>query len=461
MTSPTVIAARFIAPMYSFDASRIGAAVLICAAYSEANASGYAVEHQNAQAMGSAYAGAEARRGDSGYAVYNPAALAGLGRAEVSSNAAILFGKTRYDNASSTLLGAFPAGGLSSDDGVLPVAFIAGSAFAAPVSDRLTVGLTLTTPFGLRSEYAEGSAVRYHAQNASLLTIAVAPTMAFEVTDRVAVGASLKVQYMDLTASTVVDAGGVAFLNSVPGFTPGGSDLFAEFKGDDIALGYTAGLIAEIVDGLTIGFSWVSKVEHDYDGRIAFERAGSPAALVLNGATGLFADQGFVSTLTTPASYALGLSARASERLTLLASGKLTRWSAFDEITFQFDNPVQPPEIITAQWEDSFSAAIGADYQYSDRLALRAGFAYDETPVDDRFAGPRIPDEDRRWLTIGATREFTDKLSVDLAAGHVIASKTREIRLDGLAPGDALRGALDADVKVNTFAVSLRLRYGF
>jgi long-chain fatty acid transport protein len=427
----------------------------------EALAAGFAVEHQNAQAMGAAYAGAEARRGDSGYAVYNPAALAGVERLEVSSNATILFGRTGYENASATLLGAFPAGGLSSDNGVLPVAFVAGSAIAAPVTDRLTLGLTLTTPFGLKSEYAAGSAVRYHAQNASLLTIAVSPTAAFELTDAVSIGASFKVQYMDLTASTVVDAGGVAFVSAVPGFLPGSSDLFAEFKGDDIALGFTAGLVADIAKGVTIGFSYASKVEHDYDGEITFERSGSPAALVLNSVSGLFSDAGFVSTLTTPASFSAGLTAAVSDRLTLLMSGKLMRWSVFDEISFVFDNPVQPPELITAEWTDSFSVAVGADYQYSDRLALRAGFAFDETPVDDRYAGPRIPDEDRRWLTIGATRAVTDRLSVDLAAGHVIAPKTREVRLDGLAPGDALRGALNADVKINTFAVAVRLRYGF
>ncbi|HBS36629.1 MAG TPA: hypothetical protein DEA50_16380 [Parvularcula sp.] len=437
------------------------AASALAAAPGGALASGFAVEHQNAAAQGAAYAGAQAKGADAGFAAFNPAALAGLDRAEFSANATVLFGKTGYENASATLLGAFPASGLSADDGVLPVAFVPASAIAFPVSDRLTLGLTITSPFGLRSEYDVASAARYYAQDADLLTIAVAPTAAYEVTDRIAIGASLRIQYADLTVSQVVDAGGVAFLNTIPGFAPGSSDLFAEFKADDVAIGFLAGAQVEPVDGFRLGFSYASKIEHDFNGAATFDIAGSPAAAVLNGAVGLFADTDFTSTLRLPASYSLGASADVSERVTLLASVALTNWSVFDQFVLDFANPAQPPEIITANWDDSWSFGIGAEYQASDATALRAGFAYDETPVTDQFAGPRIPDTDRRWLNAGVSHAFSDRLTVDLAAGLNVAPKTREIRLDGTAPGDFLRGALTADVNVDTYTVSLRSRFKF
>jgi len=438
----------------------VGASLAVCAV-DQAAAAGFAVEHQNAQAMGSAYAGAQARAADAGYAVYNPAALAGIERGETNSNATILWGKTGYENASATLLGAFPAGGLSADDRVLPEAFIAGSSFAFPVNERLSLGLTISTPFGLKSEYAGASAVRYYAQNASLLTVAIAPTAAYQISDRVSVGASLKIEYMDLTASTVVDAGGVAFVNSIPGFVPGSSDLFAEFKGTDVAVGFAAGAQVELAKGVLLGFSYASKIVHDYDGDVAFYIAGSPAAQILNGATGLFSDSPFVSELKLPASYSVGVSAEATDRLTLLASAVLTRWSIFDRIVFDFDNPAQPPEIITSNWSDSWTFAVGADYRTSEKTAVRAGFSYDETPVNDSFAGPRIPDTDRRWLNAGVTHQLNEKMSVDLAGGIVVSPKTRQVRLPGTAPEDLLRGALDADIKVHTYAASLRLRYKF
>lgn len=443
-----------------FRKTLLGAASFV-AAPGVAGAAGFAVEHQNAEAMGSAYAGAQAKGGDAGFAVYNPAAIAGLDRAESSLNAAVLFGETGYSNASGALLGAFPVAGAATDDRVLPEAFITGSAFALPLGDRVTLGLTISTPFGLASEYDVTSAVRYYAQDTTLLTIAVAPTIAFKVTDRIAVGASLKIQYADFTASTVADAGGVAFLNSIPGFLPGSSDLFLEFKADDIAIGFSAGAQVEPVDGFRLGFAYHSAIDHNLDGETTFFTAGSPAAAILNGAVGLFADTGFNSTLELPASYALGASWDVRGRLTFLASATLTRWSVFDQTVFTFDNPAQPPEVITSEWSDSFTLSAGAEFKASERTALRAGFSYDETPVNDRFAGPQIPDTDRRWLLAGVSHAVSDSLSVDIAGGLVVSPKTREVRLDGTEPGNLLRGALNADIDVNTYAASLRIKYKF
>lgn len=441
--------------------SLVGSLALCAAQGGAALASGFSVEHQNAEAMGAAYAGAQAKGADAGFAVYNPAALAGIGRAETSLNATVLFGETGYSNASSTLLGAFPAPGAASGDRVLPEAFIAGGAVAFPISGRLTAGITLSTPFGLKSRYDVLSAVRYYAQETSLLTFAVAPTLAYEVSDRFAVGASLKIQYADFTASTVVDAGGVAFLNSIPGFLPGSSDLFAEFKADDLAIGFSIGAQVEPVDGLRLGFTYNSAIDHELDGDTTFAVAGSPAAAILNGLAGLFADTGFNATLALPASYALGASWAATDRLTLLASATLTRWSVFDETVFTFDNPAQPPEVITSEWSDSVTLSAGGEFQVSGATTLRAGFSYDETPVNDAFAGPQIPDVDRRWLLAGVSHAFSEKMSVDLAGGLVVAPKTREVRLDGTEPGNLLRGALNADIDVNTYAASLRIKYRF
>jgi long-chain fatty acid transport protein len=420
---------------------------------------GFAVEHQNAKATGAAYAGAQAARADAGFAVYNPAALAGIDRIEFNSNATVLWGESYYRNADAALLGSFPVGGRATGDRVLPPAFVAGSASALPVGDRLVLGLTITTPFGLRSEYDGDSVLRYYAHEAELLTVAVAPTAALALTPSIAVGASLKIEYMDLTASTVVDAGGLALLSAVPGFAPGSSDLFAEFKGDDVAFGFTAGVQIDLAPGVTAGFSFASKVEHDYEGGVDFELAGSPAAIALNAASGIFADSGFVSTLTFPATYAAGLSAAAGDRLTLLASATLTRWSVFDRLTFEFDNPAQPPEIITANWRDSLAVSVGGEYRIAPETSVRAGFMYDETPLRDRFAAPRIPDEDRRWATVGISHRFSEQISVDLAGGLIVSPKTRAIRLDGTAPGDFLRGALSADIRADTYAAALRLRY--
>jgi long-chain fatty acid transport protein len=161
-----------------------------------------------------------------------------------------------------------------------------------------------------------------------------------------------------------------------------------------------------------------------------------------------------------PASYALGLTADANERLRLLASVGLMRWSSFDQTVFVFDNPAQPAEVITSDWKDTWSVSVGAEYEIGEATTLRGGFMFDETPVNDAFAAPRIPDADRYWIALGATHAFSPCLEIDVAAA-VVLSDERPVRLDGALPENFLRGSLDADFQTHTYVISGRARWRF
>ncbi len=47
--------------------------------------------------------------------------------------------------------------------------------------------------------------------------------------------------------------------------------------------------------------------------------------------------------------------------------------------------------------------SIGVNYHYSDTIKLRAGLAYDEEAIKDEFRTARIPGNDRKWLSLGAS----------------------------------------------------------
>ena len=60
--------------------------------------------------------------------------------------------------------------------------------------------------------------------------------------------------------------------------------------------------------------------------------------------------------------------------------------------------------------------SVGAEYKLSDTLTLRGGYAYDETPTTFATRTPRLPDEDRRWYSLGLTWDMSDK--IELNAGY-------------------------------------------
>jgi len=437
------------------------AALAIAAGAQPAHASGFRVEHQNARAMGAAYAGAHAINADAGMMIFNPAALAGLERPQVSASVVALFGPAEFSNASGALFGVFPVAGAAEGDGVLSTNIVPAAAIAAPVSDRLTLGLSASTPFGLKSEYPGNAIARYYAQRTSLLTIALTPSAAYEVTDRLSIGAGLRLQYARFDAFAVVDAGGAAFASAIPGFLPGSSDLFAEFGAEDFEIGFIVGAQLQATDRLRLGVSYASKMTHDLEGAATFDRAGSPAAAVLNAGAGVFSDTDFMTALSLPSVIAASVVFDATERVRILGSLERTAWSTFKELSISFENPLQPDELFDSQWSDSYSAAIGVEYAPTARTTWRAGFAYDDSPVNEALASPQIPDTDRRWLTVGASFAPGPAWTLDLAAGLNVAPKTRTIARDGSAAGDLLRGALSMDINVDTYVASARIRRSF
>lgn len=423
-------------------------------------AGGFNLDHQNAAALGAAFAGSEAAPADAGFAAYNPSSIAGVSRGEISASITGIWPSAGYSSADATLLGVAPVAGEASGDNVTKDAAAPNVSFAIPLTEKLSIGLVANATFGLTTNYDSDSIIRYQAQQSELTTIEVTPMAALEVADGIAIGAGLRIQHLDLSLTSAIDAGGIAAANLIPGFAPGSSDLSASFDVRDVAIGYSVGLQADLTPRLHAGLAYLSEIDHDLEGDAHFDLAPSLAAQVLNGAVGLFGADRFTSEFATPATAAFGLRYAASGRITLLASARLMFWSSFDAVTLTFDDGVTPPEVATQNWSDSWLLSVGGEYAPSEATTLRAGFMFDETPVDDAFANPRVPDSDRYWFAAGLTQALGGDLSADIGLAYAVFSDAH-FNLDGAAPENLFRGALTADFEAEAFAASLRLRYKF
>ena len=112
-------------------------------------------------------------------------------------------------------------------------------------------------------------------------------------------------------------------------------------------------------------------------------------------------------------------------------------------------------------WDDSWFFALGAAYKWNEKLTLRAGVAYDQTPVSDQYRTPRIPDEDRYWVSIGAGYQFTDSIRTDIGYSHIFANKAKLNLRDNLTGSDAFRGNLTADYRAHVDVIALQTKITF
>jgi long-chain fatty acid transport protein len=177
------------------------------------------------------------------------------------------------------VLGGGPIAGSLGGDAASD-AFVPATYGTAQVGQDWFVGIGVTSPWGLVTKYGTDFIGRYHALTSELLTMNVAPTVAWRVAPTLSLGAALQVQYAAARLSNAVDfgsAGAISGLGAM-GLRPGGADGRATADGTDVALGYQLGLLWEPAAGTRLGLSFRSAVFHELSGDTTFEGVPAPLA---------------------------------------------------------------------------------------------------------------------------------------------------------------------------------------
>jgi long-chain fatty acid transport protein len=162
----------------------------------------------------------------------------------------------------------------------------------------------------------------------------------------------------------------------------------------------------KVSDAVSTGLSYRSRVKVDLDGTA--DLTGGPAATSAAGST----------SITLPDLVQLGVSWKASEKLTVNADLDYTLWSTYDRIVVTSSNPLFNATE-EKQWHDVWCLRIGGEYKLSDEWKLRAGYLYDKNPVPESHFETRTPDSDRQGLSIG-TGYTKGKMTIDLAYMYLL-----------------------------------------
>ena len=376
-------------------------------------AGGFVDPYQSAGAASVSGAGETAVAEDAVTIFYNPAGMTALTRPEAVVASAIVFPSTHFSNGGSVdALGNLIHGSASTN----PQPFSPPSLFVtSPITDQLHIGLGIFIPFGQSTKYDDGWVGRYQLQTISLKTIDIDPAVAYRVADWVSVGGGLDVQYAHLVRKNALDFGSLCFLVIGPGTCPGigltpehaDGRLVADV--DDWSVGYNLGVLLQPTDRTHVGIGYRSAVDHTLSGIAHFN---VPAvALPLTAAGSLFQNTGARTSITFPDVIAFGVSQQVDDRFTALLDVDLTLWRKIKRLTLTFDNPVQPPLSLPLNWHDSVRIAIGGLYKVTDAIELRAGIAYDQSPISDQFRTADLPDSDLIAASVGLAYRITASLT--------------------------------------------------
>jgi long-chain fatty acid transport protein len=410
-----------------------------------AGASGFQLQNQNASGTSVAFAGAAAVAEDASTIFFNPAGMTYLPLGHSISVAGTMISRSvKFSDAGTTRMpvinpitnlptGAFhPLGGDGGDSG--GNALVPAMYYSYAISSALRFGLGFSVTYGSETEYDDNFAGRFSGRYTSIHQLNLNPSVAYKFSDMLSLGFGL-----NFAKSEIEFRQAAPFVGAPEG----------RLKGDDTAWGYNLGAMFQLTPETRLGVSYRSAMKFDLEGT-------QTIAAPLNISRSIVAD------LETPDTFSLALSQKIGDRVELLADATWTGWSSVNALTPVLANGTRATAPLRYNFKDAWRFGLGGKYQLNESWNLRAGVAYDQSPVpDDASRTMTVPDSNRTWLSFGARWNLTKSASLDMGYAHIFfedSSTSREVKnTNESATLQTVRG----DFKTSADLFSMQLNYNF
>ena len=373
-----------------------------------AHGAGFGIFEQGTKATGMSNA-FTAQADDPSAMFYNVGGLAFLGERDFMAGTTIIFlGDSDFSGTA-----PFPGEGFSGtqqDQLKVPVHFY----WVEPLSEKLTFGLGLMTPFGLVTEWDNPDtwSGRFINTKADLTAIDLNPNIGWQITDKLGIGGGIIVR----TSSIELERN----LGAVNPFTLLIDDIGQTTLESDteIGIGWNVGLLHKATDHFSWGFSYRSRVTVDYGGnaRLTQISTGFDQFDDVVAASLPFGDDLPIKTsIEFPDMASLGLAYRINSKFLVEFDLNWTGWSSFDRTDIEFTDDPEFSSAIVSDWEDSNNYRAGLLWDVRGPGEWRFGAHYDESPQPDTSLGPLLPDASRVGISAGYGRPLGKKTYLDLA----------------------------------------------
>jgi len=338
--------------------SRVLVAVLTALLGVRAHAAGFQLQEQTASGLGVAYSGMPAAAQDAGTVFWNPAAMSLVPGTQAV--AAVHFIKTSFDFTSAgppptgTTYNAFGDGGDGGGGNWVPALY-----GKMAISPRLSAGLAINAPFGLKTDWDSPWGGMFHALRSEVKTLNINPAIGFEVNPYLSFGAGVSYQRLEATLTSAV--------------TPLIPTAQSRLNGDDWAYGWNVGALVNFGQGTRVGLTYRSATDYSIEGDLTFNNA----ALAANAAR-------VKADLKLPQTVAVGLSHEFNPDLRVLADVTWTGWDSIQALTVIATSGArsgQPLGSTALNFRNSWRAGAGLEYRWRPAWLLRGGLAYDRSPV--------------------------------------------------------------------------------
>lgn len=350
---------------------------VLLAATVDANAGGFALREQSAYGQGSSFAGIAAG-GALSAMFWNPAIITQFNGKTVEQVVNIILPNSSHSFTTATDA-AFGNAGNSGMNALVPAGYSSWQ-----LNDRFWVGMSVNAPFGLGVNFPQYWAGGRGAsgESAKLESYNFSPTVAYKINDMISVAFGVQAQYMKVSYDALVSPA---------------LQWMANINGAGWGWGWTAGVTLTPLPKTQIGIGYRSAIDQKINGSLD-ATVGVPATT--RGSVNL--------VLPLPDMITVGLRQGIGDRFTLLAGVEWSNWSRIGTPRLYQPNGAAATlgggaVTFPFQYSDGWFYSLGGEYALNPAWTVRAGIAYEKSPITDNVRTARLPDNDRMWYSVGAT----------------------------------------------------------
>ena len=410
---------------------------LVCSAFlpSTAGAGGISLYEIATPDVGLASSGYAARADDASTLFKNPAGMSLLEGTQVQGGLQALYGSVSFSPDAST------SPGLGTESGGNAVGWLPGGSLfvVVPLGEKWRAGLGAFSYFGLAEAYDDNWVGRYYVQESAILGMSLMPSVSFEATDWLSIGAGLNAMYGYLDTEMAVNRRHLLL-----------PDAQMSLKDRTWGFGADVGVLIKASEKTRFGVTYLSAVDLDFSDTPTI--TGPNASAILRRELDL--------GVKVPQSVMLSVYHSLNEQWALMADFGWQDWSQFGYVQAGVEGGAATT--FELEYQDTWHGAFGAQYRASEKWLFSGGIAFDSSAVDNANRTVTLPMGQAWRFALGAQYQLSKALNVGAAYTFMWAGDMSVDQQGTVPVALGGRGSVSGSYEDAWFSIaSLNLTYRF
>ncbi|NTV29760.1 MAG: hypothetical protein HGA80_06755 [Candidatus Omnitrophica bacterium] len=295
-------------------------------------------------------------------------------------------------------------------------------------TERVALGVGATSHWGLTTEWGQNvGLLRYSATRTEMTDKDYLIAGAYKLTDALSLGLGVEIDRSNVDKQKKI-------------YQQNSGDANFRLKGDSTGANVNVSALYKLNERHQFGLIYRGATEHKYRGKVHLDHMSTAAQASLGGFSyqqvfgGASYETAVIAKSTLPQSAVVGYSFRPDNKWVFNADVEWMDWGAIKKEELAYPDETDPNRLgvlnngnpVNRDWHDAWSCNLGAQYSLTERLRLRGGYFFHQTPIPATTQDMGLPDSNSHSVTTGVGYDLTKSLTLDLSWSAMFF-KTRTI----------------------------------